>query len=125
MKTHIKLLFLGFTLALFTLLPAFAGAPVPFTVNLSEVVNVTGSPRLQLDVGGVTRYASYASGSGTNALTFNYPVVAPDFDANGITLVSPIDLNGGTIKDLNGNNANLAFAPPNTSGVLFQSYTVA
>jgi hypothetical protein len=99
--------------------------PIPFTVNLSEAVNVTGNPRLQLDIGGVTRYAPYASGSGTNALTFAYPVVAPDFDRNGITLVSPLDLNGGTIRDLNGNNANLAFTAPNSSGVLVQSYTVA
>ena len=104
-------------------LSAYA-APIPFTVNLSENVVVTGSPRLQLDIGGVTRYAPYASGSGTNALSFAYPVVAPDFDRNGITLVSPLDLNGGTIRDLNGNDANLTFTAPNSSGVLVQSYTV-
>lgn len=104
---------------------SFAGSPIPFTVNLDEAVVVTGSPRLQLDIGGVTRYASYVSGSGTNALSFAYPVVAPDFDRDGITLVSPLDLNGGTIRDVNGNNANLAFIPPNTSGVLVQSYTTA
>jgi len=105
-------------------LSAYA-TPIPFTVNLSENVVVTGSPRLQLDIGGVTRYAPYASGSGTNALSFAYPVVAPDFDRNGITLVSPLDLNGGTIRDLNGNDANLTFTAPNSSGVLVQSYTVA
>jgi hypothetical protein len=125
-----KLTIFGYSLVTFIVLcimplALYAGAPIPFTVNLSEAVNVTGNPRLQLDVGGVTRYASYVSGSGTNALTFNYPVVAPDFDRNGITLVSPLDLNGGTIRDLNGNNANLTFVPPNTSGVLVQSYTTA
>jgi|GEM_PF-2094139 len=104
--------------------PSFA-VPIPFTVNLSETVVVTGTPRLQLDIGGVTRYASYNSGTGSNALTFSYPVVAPDFDRNGITLVSPLDLNGGTILDLSGNNANLTFTLPNTAGVLVQSYTVA
>lgn len=104
---------------------SYAGPPIPFIVNLDETVIVTGSPRLQLDVGGVTRYAPYVSGSGTNALSFAYPVVAPDFDRNGITLVSPLDLNGGTIRDISGNNANLTFVPPNTSGVLVQSYTAA
>jgi hypothetical protein len=40
---------------------------IPFTVNLSEVVMVEtagGTPRLVLDIGGVTQYATYASGSG-------------------------------------------------------------
>jgi hypothetical protein len=105
-------------------LSAYA-TPIPFTVNLSENVVVTGSPRLQLDIGGVTRFAPYVSGSGTNLLSFAYPVVAPDFDRDGVTLVSPLDLNGRTIRDMNGNNASLAFSPPNTTGVLVQSYTVA
>ncbi len=100
-------------------------ASIPLTVNLDDTVVVTGTPRLQLDIGGVTRFAPYVSGSGTNALSFAYPVVAPDFDRDGITLVSPLDLNGGTIRDANGNNANLTFTPPNTAGVLVQSYTVA
>ena len=103
---------------------SYAGTPIPLTVNLSENVIVTGTPRLQLDVGGVTRYAPYVSGTGTNVLLFSYPVVAPDFDRDGITLLSPVDLNGGTIRNVNGNNANLTFIPPNTSAVLVQSYTV-
>ena len=105
--------------------PAIAGTPIPFTINLSENVVVTGTPRIQLDIGGVTRYATYTGGSGTSALTFSYPIVAPDFDRNGISIISPIDLNGGTIKDLNGNDATLTFTPPNTSGVLVQSYQTA
>jgi hypothetical protein len=104
---------------------SYAGPPILFTVNLDETVVVTGTPRLQLDIGGVTRYAPYVSGSGTNALSFSYPVVAPDFDRDGITLVSPLDLNGGTIRDTNGNDANLAFTLPNTAGVLVQSYTAS
>jgi hypothetical protein len=104
---------------------SYAGPPIPFTVTLSDAVVITGSPRLQLNIGGVTRYAAYVSGSGTNILSFAYPVVAPDFDRDGIALISPLDLNGGTIKDINGNDANLSFIPPNTSGVLVQSYTTA
>jgi len=110
---------------LVVILPSYGGAPIPFTINMSENVVVTGVPRLQLDVGGVTRYAPYVSGSGTNSLSFAYTVVAPDFDRNGIALVSPLDLNGGTIKDVGGNDANLNFTLPNTSGVMLQSYTTA
>ena len=125
--SFIRIPFAYFLIAIFLFGPSesFAGPPIPFTVNLDETVVVTGSPRLQLDIGGATRYAPYVSGSGTNALSFGYSVVAPDFDRDGITLVSPLDLNGGTIRDANGNNANLAFTPPNTSGVLVQSYTTA
>jgi len=102
-----------------------AHAAISLTVNLSENVVVTGTPRLQLNIGGVTRFAPYVSGSGTSVLTFSYDVVVPDFDRDGLALVSPLDLNGGTIRDLSGNNANLTFVPPNTSGVLVQSYTSA
>lgn len=97
---------------------AFAATSVPFTIAMSEGVNVTGTPRIAVDVGGVTRYAEYASGTGTSALTFTYSAQAGDVDLDGVTLSSPIDLNGGTITDLNGNpQTNLAFTVPDTSGV--------
>lgn len=96
----------------------FAAGAMTFPVALSEAVGVTGTPRLALDIGGVTRYATYASGSGTSTLNFTYTVQAGDVDLDGITLSSPIDLNGGTIKDLAGNDlASLAFTVPNTSGI--------
>jgi hypothetical protein len=98
-------------------LPAFAATSIPFTINLSKVVNVTGTPRIAIDVGGVTRYASYTSGSGTSALTFTYTMVAGDIDLDGVTVSSPIDLNGGTIIDNSGNNATLTFTPQNTANV--------
>jgi len=98
--------------------PAFAATNVPFTIAMSEAVNVTGSPRIAVDVGGVTRYATYASGTGTSSLTFTYAAQAGDVDLDGVTLSSPIDLNGGTITDLNGNpETNLTFTVPNTSGI--------
>jgi len=77
-------------------------------------------------VGGVTRYATYAAGSGTSSLTFSYAVQPGDFDANGIALVSPLDLNGGSIVDSAGNPAtNLGFSLPDTSGIRIQTYTAA
>ncbi|OFW88048.1 MAG: hypothetical protein A3B66_10595 [Alphaproteobacteria bacterium RIFCSPHIGHO2_02_FULL_46_13] len=108
----------GFLTLLFLTPPAFAATTIPFTINLSEAVTVTGTPRIAVDVGGVTRYATYSSGSGTSALTFTYSMVAGDVDLDGVTVSSPIDLNGGTIKDLSGNDLSpLTFTVPNTSNV--------
>jgi hypothetical protein len=86
-------------------------------VTLSEAVTVTGSPRLAVDVGGATRYATFTSGSGTNTLTFTYTTQAGDVDLDGIAVSAPIDLNGGTIKDGAGNDASLTFTLPTTSGI--------
>jgi hypothetical protein len=77
-----------------------------------------GTPRLVLTIGSTTRYATYLSGTGTSTLTFRYTVQAGDEDSDGIAVASPIDLNGGTIKDVPGNDAVLSFTPPDTSGVL-------
>jgi hypothetical protein len=101
---------------------AFAATTIPFTVNMSEAVTVNGCPascpRIAVDVGGTARYATYSAGSGTNTLTFTYQMVSGDVDADGIVLSSPIDLNGGTIRDAAGNDASLIFVPPDTSGIL-------
>lgn len=104
--------------------PASA-ATLSFTVTASEPVTVTGTPRIAIDVGGATRYASYAAGSGTAALTFTYAVQSGDFDANGIAIASPLELNGGTIVDLAGNPAGLTFTLPDTSAIKVQTYTAA
>ncbi len=105
--------------SLVSLLPSAAQAAttIPLTVTLSEAVTVTGSPRLAVDVGGTTRYATFTSGSGTNTLTFTYTTQAGDVDLDGIAVSSPLQLNGGTIKDTAGNDASLTFSPPNTSGI--------
>jgi len=126
---YVGLSFIGLCFLL-SAAPAFAVTSIPFTINLTEPVNITGVPRIQMDVGGVTRYATYTSGSGTNALVFTYALVSGDVDLDGVTLSSPIQLNGGTIKDVAGNDATLTFTVPNTSGVLVNAavpsgYTVA
>ncbi len=96
---------------------SYAATSIPFTITTSEAVNVTGTPRIQIDVGGVTRYATYTSGTGASSLTFTYTMVAGDVDLDGVTLTSPMQLNGGTIKDLRGNDAALTFVVSNTSNV--------
>jgi hypothetical protein len=94
------------------------GQNLDFTVVFSEAVAVTGTPRLVLTIGSTTRYATYLSGTGTSTLTFRYTVQSGDLDSDGIAVASPIDLNGGTITDVPGNDAVLTFTPPDTSGVL-------
>lgn len=88
------------------------GAVIPISVTFSEVVNVNttgGTPRLLLETGTTDRYATYASGSGTNTLVFNYTVQAGDNNADIDLNVAPnqLSLNGGTILDLSQNPAGL------------------
>jgi large repetitive protein len=93
---------------------------VTVVATYNEAVNVTGSPRIPLVLTSGNKYITYASGTGTTALTFTYPVVGGDISIAGtVSLTSPIGLNSGTIKDLAGNNATLTFTPPATSTVAF------
>src|SRR5262249_26414790 len=50
---------------------SFVGNTITFTLTMSSAVTVSGTPTLSLNDGGT---ATYAGGSGTNALTFNYTV---------------------------------------------------
>ena len=74
------------------------------SVTLSEAVNVTGNPRIALDIGGDSnKYATYSGGTGSSTLTFRYTVASGDNDSNGIEMTSSLELNSGTIADLAGN----------------------
>ena len=82
------------------------GKTITYTLGMSEAVTVNtagGSPTLSLNDGGT---ATYVSGSGTNALTFSYTVLAgqnvPDL------IISAVNLNGSTVQDGAGNAANLS-----------------
>ena len=86
------------------------GNQLEFTVNWSETVTVdttNGKPSIPitLDSGGTVN-ADFESGSGTVTI-FRYTVKANDRDNNGITVISPIVLNGGVIRDTAENNAIL------------------
>ncbi|UXY15303.1 DUF4347 domain-containing protein [Chitiniphilus purpureus] len=124
----------GETYTLDRLAPAVTGVAVPangtyvagqhldFTVNFNESITVDttgGTPRLAvtLDSGG-TVYADYLSGSGSGALTFRLTVASGQLDADGITLGSGIDANGGTLRDATGNAAQPTLAGlPVTDGI--------
>src|SRR5262249_8526980 len=92
-----------------------AGKGVTLTVAFSEAVTVKtsgGTPALALNDGGV---ATYTSGSGSNSLadslTFSYTVAAGQ-NTSDLT-VTAFNLNGATVRDAAGNNANLAGAVTN------------
>ncbi|WP_136607420.1 S-layer homology domain-containing protein [Paenibacillus dokdonensis] len=82
------------------------GQNLDFTVQMSEPVNVTGTPQIALVIGTTTVQAVYVSGSGTNALLFRYTVQAGQEDTDGITM-GALALNGGSIQSVAGNHAVL------------------
>lgn len=96
-----------------------------FQVNFSEAVTITGTPRIILNIGGVTRYADYDSGSGTTGLEFKYIVQTTDDDNDGIAIISSsIDLNTGSILATSDNDiAALSFSlyQDSTAGVLIDN----
>lgn len=95
------------------------GDVIAVTVTFSEVVNVTGTPQLQLETGTTDRTINYASGSGSTTLVFNYTVQSGDISSDlDYTGTGALTLNAGTIKDGAGNNATLTLASPGTAGSL-------
>ena len=84
------------------------GKTVTYTLTMSEAVTVNtagGTPTFSLNDGGT---ATYVSGSGTNALTFSYTVLAGQSAAD--LMISAVNLNGATVQDGAGNAANLSLS---------------
>lgn len=95
------------------------GDVISVQVNFGESVTVAGTPQLTLETGSTDRTINYASGSGTNTLTFNYTVQAGDSAADLDYISSgALALNGGTIRDAAGNDAILSLAAPGSTGSL-------
>ena len=86
------------------------GDTISITVEWNAELDVTGTPRLPIEIGRGTaalRFADYASGAngsvpagigGRGRLVFQYTVQAGDRDADGISLYYDVDLNGGSIR---------------------------
>jgi len=90
-----------------------AGKTVTITLDFNEAVIVAGGvPTLTLNDGGT---ATYASGSASGALSFDYTVGAHDSSVASLA-VNVINLNGGTIQDSGGNNASLSLTGLTQSG---------
>ena len=95
------------------------GDSILVTVTFDQAVTVTGAPRIQLRVGGGEdehlKWADYRTGTGADAVVFEYVVLAGDFDDNGIYIAADeLELNGGTIQSSGGTDANLDYSQPGT-----------
>ena len=98
------------------------GETVGVTVTFSEAVDVDtsgGTPSIGIGLGGTAaRSATYASGTGTTELVFEYTLVSGD-GSHGYMAVTPdsLALNGGTIRSAgSGVDALLAHNGALTSG---------
>jgi hypothetical protein len=92
-----------------------------FSVQFSESVTVTGTPRLVLTVGSQTRYANYVSKSDSRTALFRYTVGlnTSEVDSDGISLATELDLNSGTVVDSAGNALIVvSLTPPTLTSVL-------
>ncbi|MAL97070.1 MAG: hypothetical protein CL583_01345 [Alteromonadaceae bacterium] len=96
------------------------GAVIPVHVTFSEAVNVTdGSPVLALDLDGGTGIATYAAGTGSAVLTFNYTVeygdISPDL---GYLNTGALGLGGSRIRTATYADADLTLPIPGSAGSL-------
>ena len=92
------------------------GSEIKIIVTFDEAVVVTGAPQLELDMydseDPTTRQATYDSDeSNEAAMVFTYTAVAGDKAGDGLEMpANALTLNGGTIQDGAGNNADLLLA---------------
>ncbi len=78
------------------------------TVELTfdQLVRVSGNPRITLDIGGATRYATFSAADPSlfrQQVLFKYVVQAGDEDSDGLDVIADsLELNGGTIEGSGG-----------------------
>lgn len=85
------------------------GDRLDFTVSWDGNVDVNtggGAPYIPLAIGATTRHASLSS-NGSSSSVFTYTVQQGDVALRGISLGTAIVANGGTIRDIQGTNADL------------------
>ena len=88
---------------------------IEVTVTFDQAVNVTGTPRIRVRIGGGMqehyRWANYDGGTGTTALRFTYVVVEGDMDTDGIYILeNELELNEGAILGVDDDaDANLDY----------------
>ena len=88
-----------------------AGDAIEIKVAFSAPIVVTGSPTLSINIGGFIAQANYASGSGTDSVTFKYIIKSGQKDDDGISIeANSISLNSGSLRTFSGANASLLHA---------------
>lgn len=98
-----------------------AGDTLSFTVNFNEPVTYTGSPRIPLDIGGTTVYATIVTPASpaTTSLTFTYFPVGNNLLDTAISFQSLEAATRNAIQDAGRNNIGAVNLPAlvNTIGV--------
>ncbi|MAL97468.1 MAG: hypothetical protein CL583_03365 [Alteromonadaceae bacterium] len=95
------------------------GDVIPVQVTFSELVNVTGTPRLQLNLDGYDKFINYTSGSGSNTLQFDYRVTTGDATGDlAYTSAAALERNNGSIRNADQANADLTLPTPGAAGSL-------
>ncbi|MBI1184788.1 PKD domain-containing protein, partial [bacterium] len=95
------------------------GDSIFVTVTFSEVVVVSGSPKLQLETGTNDAWAVYSGGSNSKVLTFKYTVAAQNISSDLEYLSkTALTLNGGSIMDIAGNDADTTLPKPGNGNSL-------
>ena len=95
------------------------GKAISITLTFNKAVTVTGSGlALTLNDGGV---ATYASGSGTNSLTFDYTVSQTDSSVPALAITGVTG--GSSVSDAAGNTANFAGAVTVLGGLQVDTLT--
>ncbi|NJN44505.1 MAG: S-layer homology domain-containing protein [Anaerolineae bacterium] len=96
-----------------------AGDNISVKVQFSKVVNVTGgTPSLCFETSDTNQCVEYASGSGSDTLVFDDYIVQAGDNSLDLEYVntSALQLNGATIQDVTGNNADLTLPTPGAAG---------
>ena len=102
-----------------------AGENIDIQILFSEIVNVTGTPQLELETGTVDRKAAYISGTGTNTLTFRYTVQPADASTDlNYKATNSLTLPSASIKDIAGNTATLTLPALTSQGALAYSKSI-
>lgn len=87
---------------------------IQITLSSLKKIHKIGSsiPYIEALIGSNIRKFNYASGTGTNSISFNYTVVSADLDVNGIDFAGIVSLNG-SILQLEDDGGNKISAPTN------------
>jgi hypothetical protein len=91
------------------------GTTIALTLTMDQPVFVTGSPTLSLNDGGA---ATYAGGSGTGKLVFNYTIGATDAAVKALAVTAANLPNGAAIADAAGSSVNLSGALQTLNGLV-------
>ena len=104
---------------------------IEYDITFDTPVVISGTPRLTLDIGGATRYANFdlaatTTYGSTTSKRFRLTLDAGDvlLDLDGIGVSTSIDMNGGNIEDVNGNDFVATFVFPEKDYVYYNA-TVA